>query len=90
MTTIKYKSKLLNYNINLSKYDVIIIGSPIWNDCISSPINEVLDRLELQNKNVTFLLYSASGKASNAIKRINKKFNNAKIHILKELKKNKN
>ena len=86
---IKYKAKLVNLNIDINKYDKIVIGSPIWNDRLSSPINELLDKINLVNKNVTFILYSGSGKADNAIKRINNEYPNSSIIILKEPKKNK-
>ena len=90
MALINYKSELLNFNIDISDYHEIVIGSPIWNDRISSPINEVLDKLDLSKKNISFILYSGSGKANNAIKRIEKEYPKAKIIMLKEPKKDSN
>lgn len=82
------KPKLINYNNDISKYDEIIIGSPIWNGRLSCPINTVLANTNLNNKKITFILYSGSGEAKNACKKINKMYPEAKILILKEPKKN--
>ena len=89
MATINYKSKLKNFNIDINKYDEVVIGSPIWNDRISSPINEVLNILDLHNKKLSFILYSGSGKAGKASERINKEYPHAKITVLREPKRNK-
>ena len=84
---INHKDKLLNYDKDVSSYDHIIIGSPIWNGRFSCPINRVLSEIDLSNKKVTFLLYSGSGEGKKAIKRINKEYKDADIVILKEPKK---
>ena len=85
---IKKKPKLINYDNNISEYEDIYIGSPIWNGRLACPINTVLKETNLENKNVTFILYSGSGGAKHAVKYINKKYPNAKIILLKEPKKN--
>lgn len=85
---IKYKDKLVNFNSNIKKYDEIIIGSPIWNDRLCSVINSVLNKLDLENKKINFVLYSASGKAKSASKSIKEKYNVNPI-ILKNPKNNK-
>ena len=72
-----------NFDNNIEEYDEIIIGSPIWNDRLCSPINSVLDKLNLKNKKVVFILYSGSGKASKAKEFINKNYE-AKTVVLKE------
>lgn len=84
---IKHKDKLVDFDSNIEEYEQIIIGSPIWNARFSSPINTVLSKLDLSNKQVTFVLYSGSGEAKKAVKRINKEYANAKVIILKEPKK---
>ena len=60
---IKHKDKLLNFDIEISQFDHIIIGSPIWNGRFSSPINTVLSKLDFSNKKVSFVFYSGSGEA---------------------------
>ena len=79
----KYKEKLIDFNNDISNYDEIIIGSPIWCDRLSSPINTVLNELDLSNKKVSFILYSGSGIANKASEVIKDKYN-ANIIILKE------
>ena len=83
-----YKDKLDNFDSDISSYDEIVIGSPIWNDRLCSPINSVLDKINITNKKIKFVLYSGSGKASKASKLINEKYKTVPI-ILKEPKKNK-
>ena len=85
---INHKSKLIDYNNDVSSYDEIYIGSPIWNSKLSCPINTVLDVTDLSNKKIKFILYSGSGKAPKALELINKKYTNASAVILKEPKKN--
>lgn len=82
------KAKLNNYDNNVSNYDEICIGSPIWNGRLSCPINTVLKNTNLNNKLITFILYSGSGEAKKAYKMILKKYPNAKIIILKQPKSN--
>ena len=85
--TFNKKDKLVNFDSNIDEYDEVVIGSPIWNDRFSSPINTVLSKLDLSNKKVKFVLYSASGKANKASERIKDKYK-GEIVILKEPKKN--
>ena len=85
---INHKSKLIDYNNDVSSYDEIYIGSPIWNSKLSCPINTVLEKTDLNNKKLKFILYSGSGEANKAVKKINKNYKDAKIIILKEPKKN--
>ena len=86
---IKYEDKLIDFDSDIEDYDEIIIGSPIWNNRLSSPINTVLKELKLNNKKITFILYSGSGKAKKATELINKTYPNSKIIDLKEPIKNK-
>ena len=78
-----YKDKLDGFNPDISEYDEVIIGSPIWNSRLSSPINTILDKLNLDNKKVTFVLYSGSGESKGATKRIKNEYPNAKIIDIK-------
>lgn len=86
--SINYKDKLNNFNDDISNYDEIIIGSPIWNSRLSTPINSVLKKLDLSNKKITFILYSGSGKSPKATQKINNLYKNAKIIDIKEPKNN--
>ena len=81
------KAKLINYDNDVSSYDEIIIGSPIWNSRLTPPINSVLKNTDLTNKKVTFILYSGSGFSKKATKKLSKKYPNSKIINIKEPKK---
>ena len=86
---VKFKDKLKDYDKDISSYDEIIIGSPIWFDRVSSPINRILKDIDLKDKKVSFILWSASGVANKATERLNKEFSNSDITIVKEPNKNK-
>lgn len=87
---INHRAKLAGFDSNIEGYDEIIIGSPVWNGKLSCAINSVLDELNLDGKNVRFILYSGSGTAPKAEKFIKEKYKDAKIINLKEPKKNNN
>ncbi len=78
---INYKDKIGEFDIDLNKYDKIIIGSPIWNSRLSSPINSLLDKINLSGKDVTFVLYSGSGKENKAAEILKSKYNSEVINL---------
>ena len=84
---IKAKAKLIDFDSDVSSYDEIVIGSPIWNGRLTPAINTVLRDVNLDNKKVSFLLWSGSGEGKGAVKLINKKYPSSKIVIMKEPKK---
>ena len=88
LAAIGSKPKLINYNSDVSNYDEVIIGSPIWNGRIACPINTVLRDTNLNDKKLTFVLYSGSGEAKKATKKLKKKYPDSKIIILKSPMKN--
>ena len=79
--------KIKDFDFNISEYDEVIIGSPIWADRLSAPINRVISLLDLDNKDIDFILYSASGNGNKAKEKIKDLYNKNPI-ILKEPKKN--
>ena len=81
-----HKAKIKDFDYDISKYDEIVIGSPIWNGKFACPINTVLSKLDLANKKLTFVLYSGGGSAPKMVKKINKKYK-AEVIELKEPKK---
>ena len=81
------KAKLINYNNDISNYDEIIIGSPIWNSRLTPPINTVLKDTDLKDKKLTFIFYSGGGASKKASKKVNKLYNNPTIINLKQPKK---
>ena len=81
------KSKLIDYDNNISDYDEIVIGSPVWNGKLSCPINTVLSKTDFTGKKISFVLYAGGGEAPKAEKLLRKKYSDAKVTILKEPKK---
>ena len=81
---INYEDELIDFDNDIKEYDEVVIGTPVWNGNLSSPINSVLKSLDLIDKKLSFILYSGSGKASKLIDNINKKYIDADITILKE------
>lgn len=84
---VRSKTKLVEFNTDLSLYSEVVVGSPIWNARIAPPINTVLSELDLTKKQVKFVFWSGSGEAKKAVARINKEYPNSKYVILKEPKK---
>lgn len=50
------KPNLEEYNVDLSKYKNIIIGSPCWFGSFAPPIKTFLDENKLENKNIYLLM----------------------------------
>lgn len=85
--TVNHKDKIEEFGIDLNKYNKIVIGSPIWNSRLSSPINSLLDKIDLAGRDVTFVLYSGSGKDNKATEILKSKYN-CNVINLKEPKSN--
>ena len=82
----KKKAELKEYNQDVSKYDEIVIGSPIWNGRITPAINTILANINLEGKELSFVFYAGSGEGKHALKRVNKEYPNAKCVFLKQPK----
>lgn len=78
------KAKLIEYNNDVSEYDEVVIGSPVWNGKFPPAINSVLLSTNLENKKLTFLFYSGSGEVPKVNKKIEKIYPNASVIVLKE------
>lgn len=85
--SVNAKGKLVDYNPDVSSYEEVVIGSPIWNGRFPPAINSVLKETNLTNKKVTFLLSSGSGEGEKAEKWIKEHMSNASIIFLKDPKK---
>lgn len=72
---INKKYKLANFDSDISSFDEVVIGSPIWNGKLACPINTVLSVLEFNNKKLTFVLYSGSGEAPKTVKCLKETYN---------------
>lgn len=83
----KKKMPIQQLDLILDSDDVVAIGSPIWNDRLSTPILTLLDKYEFDKKTTRFVLYSGGGKAAHAEKQIAKMGFEKKAIVLKEPKK---
>lgn len=81
------KGKLVNYDSDVSSFDKIVIGSPIWNGRFPPVMNAVLKQTNFEGKDVSFVFYSGSGEGKKAEERVKNEFPSAKIIFLKEPKK---
>ena len=84
---VRNRAKLDGFDPDVSGYDRVIIGSPIWNGRIAPAINTVIDSLDLAGKEVAFVLTSGGGSAPKTEQRLGASFPDAKIIMLKEPKK---
>ncbi len=81
------KGKLVNYDSDVSKYESVVLGSPIWNGRFPPAMNSVLKETNFSNKKLTIVFYSGSGEGKKAEKKVKKLFPEALIVFLKEPKK---
>ena len=65
------KGKLVGYDNDVSSYDKIVIGSPIWNGRFPPVMNAVLKETNFEGKDLTFVFYSGSGEGKKAEARVN-------------------
>lgn len=72
------KPELEKYNIDLSKYDNVIIGSPCWFGTYAPPINTFLSENEIKDKNI-FLFVCNGGNLRNTWKNYNQVLKENKI-----------
>ncbi len=80
------KEPLTGYDPDVSGYDRVVVGTPVWNGRVSCPVNTVLAETDLSGKDPVFVLYSGSGEAPKIEERIAKEYPNASIIHLKEPK----
>ena len=66
------KEKLKEITFNLKEDDEVIIGSPIWNDRLSTPINAILGQYSFNKETTLFVLYPAGEGTKKSLKQIKK------------------
>ena len=64
------KEKLKPLNVEFKNDDEIIIGSPIWNDRLCTPITTILRQMEFNKENTLFVLYPAGEGTKKSLKQI--------------------
>ena len=80
------KWKLKEFDYDISEYDEIVIGSPIWNGRITPAINTLLANTNFENKKLSFIFYAGGGEGKHALKRVNKEYPSASVIFLKQPK----
>ena len=81
------KAKLKPFDQEISGYEEVVIGSPIWNGKFPPALNTLLAVLDLSKIKLSFVFYSGSGEGLNALKRVQSDYPNADYTFLKEPKK---
>lgn len=66
------KEKIKEINLEIKENDEIIIGSPIWNDRLSTPINALLANYDFNKENTKFILYPAGEGTKKSFTQLNK------------------
>ncbi|MBO4856376.1 MAG: hypothetical protein J5511_03285 [Bacilli bacterium] len=66
------KEKLKEVEFKLNQDDIVIIGSPIWNDRLSTPITTFMSQVEFNKETTKFILYPAGEKTKKSLKQIKK------------------
>ena len=89
----KYKPDLKKFNKDLSQYDLIIFGSPIWANHYVPAFNTFFNENKIVNKKVAFYCCHGGGSTKNTFESFQRALNNnevlGKIDFKDPLKNNK-
>ena len=66
------KENLKEIKFDLKEDDQVVIGSPIWNDRLSTPITTFMGKFEFNKETTKFILYPAGEKTKKSLKQIKK------------------
>ena len=66
------KEKIKELNLGLKDDDEVVIGSPIWNDKLSTPINTLLDKYSFNKETTRFILYPAGEGTNKSLMQLEK------------------
>lgn len=70
--TFKKKDKIKPVELELKEDDLVVIGSPVWGDHLSTPINTVLTQLSFNKETTRFVLYPAGEDTKKSLTQIKK------------------
>ena len=84
---IGYRAPLVGFDADVTDYDAVTVGMPVWNGRPACPVNTALQALDLTGKRVSFILYAGGGAAPKTVKKLNRLYPNAPVTVLKEPKK---
>ncbi|MBU5226984.1 NAD(P)H-dependent oxidoreductase [Clostridium senegalense] len=87
----KEKPELLPLDVDLNKYDNILIGTPIWVGTFPPPIKTFIEEYKIENKNIAVFVCHGGGGISKCYKDLEKQLPNNKfkgyVEFLEPLKK---
>ena len=66
------REKIKEISLELQNDDLVIVGSPIWNDRLSTPVLTVLDKFAFNKESTRFILYPAGKETKKSFKQIKK------------------
>ena len=66
------KAKIKDLDLEFKDDDQVVVGSPIWNDRLSTPINAVLAKYSFNKERTGFVLYPAGEGTSKSFEQIKK------------------
>jgi hypothetical protein len=72
--TFHKQEDLKPYAFDESKYEKIVIGTPVWADRVSSPVNTFLAKCNFTDKDLAFIFYSAGGSCKKGAKEMKAKY----------------
>lgn len=70
--TFKKKDKIKPVALELKEDDLVVIGSPIWGDHLSTPINTLLTQFSFNKETTKFVLYPAGEDTKKSLVQIQK------------------
>jgi menaquinone-dependent protoporphyrinogen IX oxidase len=72
LATFEKETPIKPITFNENDYDKIVLGSPVWADKLSTPMNAFLAHHPFQKEGLVFLLYSGGGSSEKTRKQIAK------------------
>ena len=66
------KEKIKDIELEFKEDDEVVVGSPIWNDRLSTPINTLLTKFDFNKETTKFILYPAGEGTKKSFKQIAK------------------
>lgn len=66
------KAQIIDLSLQLKDNDEVVVGSPIWNDRLSTPVNAFLAKYSLNKETTGFILYPAGKTTKKSLERIKK------------------
>ena len=68
----KKKENIKELNLELQEDDLVVVGSPIWNDLLSTPVLTALGKVSLNKETTKFILYPAGEGTKKSLEQIKK------------------